>query len=177
VGTLFRCGRHHGPTLRPTTRAIARRPCYQQAFDERSQEQNAVTGTAILWPMIAHAALVYAIYGLIAIRRSEAVKAGSARVSQFRENRDEPQQSLFVRNNLANQFELPVLFHACCLALFASGGVGTIVLALGWVFVASRVAHAAIHVTTNRIAHRQPAFLVGFVALGAMWAALAIHIA
>ncbi len=131
----------------------------------------------MLWPMIAHAALVYVVYALIALRRQQAVKAGSARVSQFRENRDEPPQSLFVRNNLANQFELPVLFHACCLALFASGGVGTVVLVLAWIFVVSRVAHAAVHVTTNRIRHRQPAFLVGFVALGAMWAALAVHIA
>ena len=134
-------------------------------------------GTAVFWPMIAHVALVYGIYALIALRRKRAVEAGSAKVSQFRENRDEPIESLFVRNNLTNQFELPVLFHACCLALFASGGVGMIVLILAWVFVVSRYVHAAIHVTTNRIRHRQPAFGIGFLALGAMWVALAIHIA
>jgi hypothetical protein len=32
-------------------------------------------------------------------------------------------------------------------------------------------------VTTNRIRYRQPAFAAGFLALGAMWAALAVHIA
>jgi len=133
--------------------------------------------TAIFWPMIAHVALVYGVYALIALRRKRAVEAGSARISQFRENRDEPLESLFVRNNLANQFELPVLFHACCLALFASGGVGTVVLILAWIFVVSRYVHAVIHVTTNRIRHRQPAFAGGFLALGAMWVALAVHIA
>lgn len=134
-------------------------------------------GTAIIWPMIAHVALVYAVYALIALRRKEAVAAGSAKVSQFRENRDEPPESLFVRNNLTNQFELPVLFHVCCLVLFVSGGVGTPVIVLAWVFVVSRYVHAAIHVTTNRIRHRQLAFTAGFLALGAMWAALAVHIA
>lgn len=136
-----------------------------------------MSGTAIFWPMIAHVALVFGIYGLMALRRKQAVEAGSVRISQFRENRDEPVESLFVRNNLANQFELPVLFHACCLALQASGGAGSVVLVLAWIFVVSRYAHAAIHVTTNRIRHRQPAFIVGFLALAAMWAALAVHIA
>jgi len=133
--------------------------------------------TAIFWPMIAHVALVYGVYGLMALRRKQAVAGGRARVSQFRENRDEPAESLFVRNNLTNQFELPVLFHACCLALYVTGGAGTAVVVLAWIFVLSRYAHAAIHVTTNRIRHRQPAFIAGFLSLGAMWAALAIHIA
>lgn len=136
-----------------------------------------MTGTAILWPMIAHVLLVFVVYAMIALRRRQAVSAGAARVSQFRENREEPAQSLFVRNNLANQFELPVLFHVCCLALLVTGGVGTVVLVLAWVFSISRWVHAAIHVTTNRIRHRQPAFLIGFVTLGSMWIALATHIA
>jgi len=134
-------------------------------------------GTAIFWPMIAHVALVYFVYALVALRRKRAVDAGRAKVSQFRENREEPAESLFVRNNLVNQFELPMLFYACCLALFASGGVGTGVVALAWIFVASRYLHAVIHVTSNRIRYRQPAFIVGFLALGAMWASLAFHIA
>lgn len=133
--------------------------------------------TAIFWPMIAHVVLVYGVYGLMAFRRKRAVEMGSAKVSQFRENRDEPSESLFARNSLANQFELPMLFHVCCLAMFATGGVGATVLVLAWVFVVSRYVHAVIHVTTNRIRHRQPAFVAGFLSLAAMWVALAIHIA
>ena len=68
--------------------------------------------TAIIWPMIAHVVLVYSIYVLIARRRRAAVRAGSAKPSQFRENVGEPPESQYVRNNLANQFELPVLFHS-----------------------------------------------------------------
>lgn len=132
--------------------------------------------TAIFWPMIAHVGLVVALYGLLAIRRGAAVKAGRAKVSQFRENLNEPTDSLFVKNCLSNQFELPVLFHVACVALFATGGAGTWAVALAWLFAASRYAHAAIHVTSNRIRHRQPAFALGFVVLIALWVMLAFHL-
>ena len=135
-----------------------------------------MTQTAIFWPMIAHVVLVAGIYIMLMFGRKAAVRAGDARLSQFRENRDEPAQSLFIRNNLANQFELPVLFHAACLALFVTGGAGPWAVALAWLFAVSRYAHTAIHVTSDRIRYRQPAFTVGFLALLALWALLAVHL-
>ena len=59
-----------------------------------------MNSTAIFWPMVAHVALVFGVYWLLSARRIEAVKSGRAKPSQFRENRDEPAESLFVRNNL-----------------------------------------------------------------------------
>ncbi len=133
-------------------------------------------GTAIIWPMLAHVALVYAIYLLMFLRRKAMVQQGRVKISDYRENRTEPPESLFVKNNLANQFELPVLFHICCLALLVTGGVGTVMVVAAWVFVASRIVHTVIHVTSNRIRYRQPAFSLGFVVLALMWAQLALHI-
>lgn len=133
--------------------------------------------TAIFWPMIAHAALIFGIYVLMFLRRKQAVQAGSVRISDFRENRNEPPESLFVRNSLANQFELPMLFHAVCLALYATAGANVVAVVLAWVFVLSRYLHAFIHVTSNRIRYRQPAFTLGFVVLGVLWVWLAVHIA
>jgi hypothetical protein len=132
--------------------------------------------TAIFWPMLAHVALVYAIYVLMFLRRKAAVQAGSTKISQFRENTNEPAESLFVRNNLTNQFELPILFHACCLALYAVGAAGLFAVVLAWIFVLSRYVHAYIHVTSNRIRYRQPAFSLGLLVLAIMcvWLAIAI---
>jgi hypothetical protein len=132
--------------------------------------------TAIFWPMLAHVLLVYGIYVLMFVRRRQAVRAGSVKISQFRENRDEPPESLFVRNNLANQFELPLLFHAACLSLFVTGAAGAAALTLAWIFVLSRYVHTWIHVTSNRIRYRQPAFSTGYLALGLMWVWLALHL-
>lgn len=133
--------------------------------------------TGIFWPMMAHVLLVYAVYILMRLRRGRAIENGSARISQFRENRDEPAESLFVRNNLANQFELPVLFHAACLALFVTGNAGALAIGLAWIFAISRYGHAYVHVTSNRIRYRQPLFVIGFVAAGLMWLLLALRLA
>lgn len=135
-----------------------------------------MTQTAIIWPMIAHVALVFFVYVLLGMRRRQAVMSGETRISSFRENQNEPPSSLFTRNNLENQFELPVLFHACCLAMFVTGAAGIWAVVVAWLFVVSRVAHTAIHVTSNRVRFRQPAFLAGFLALGVMWGMLAIHL-
>ncbi len=133
--------------------------------------------TAILWPMLAQVALIYWMYFLISNRRIKAVKSGLARSSQFRENQDEPEESLFVRNNLTNQFELPTLFFPLCIALFVTEGVTWLTVTLAWLFVASRYIHAWIHVTTNRIRHRRPVFATGWLVMGVMWVIFALQIA
>ena len=133
--------------------------------------------TAIFWPMIAHVVLVYIVYALLSTGRVRAVKEGKATVSQFRENKEEPEYSLFVRNNLENQFELPVLFHACCLALFVTGNATLYPVLLAWLFIISRYAHSYIHIKTNRIRHRRPLFLAGFLILALMWLWLAVKLA
>lgn len=132
--------------------------------------------TAIFWPMIVHAALVYGIYVLIGLRRKQAVQSGRATVAQFRENQNEPVESLFVRNNLANQFELPMLFHVVCLALYVTAGAGMLAVVLAWIFSLSRIVHSVIHVTTNRIKYRQPAFVLGFLAVGFLWLLFGLHL-
>jgi hypothetical protein len=129
---------------------------------------------ATLWPMIAHAALVFFLYWLLSRRRFTAVRSGSAEAGQFRENRQEPPESLLVHNNLRNQFELPVLFHAVSLTLYVSTADNWATVALAWIFVLSRCAHSYIHITSNRLRYRRPLFIVGFVSLTAMWAWLAL---
>lgn len=132
--------------------------------------------TAIFWPMIAHVALVFIVYYLTFARRRTAVASGKARVSQFRENLNEPAESLFARNNLVNQFELPVLFHVVCLALYVTNGASIVPLVLAWIFVISRYVHTYVHVTSNRIRYRQPAFVLGFLMVAVLWIWLALHL-
>jgi hypothetical protein len=136
-----------------------------------------MTGFEIFWPVVAHVALVYMLYALLSLRRSAVVRAGKAQSSQFRENRGEPSESLVVRNSIANQFELPVLFYGCCVLLYITEADNLLAVALAWLFVGFRYAHAFVHVTSNRLRHRGPLFLAGFVTLAAMWAWLALWMA
>ncbi|WP_337183370.1 MAPEG family protein [Shinella sp.] len=124
---------------------------------------------ATIWPMIAHVALVFFLYILLSTRRVGAVKDGRARPEQFRENRDEPAESLVVRNAIANQFELPVLFYAVSILIYLVDADNPVTVAGGWLFVALRYAHAYVHVTSNRLRYRRPLFIAGFVVLMMLW--------
>jgi hypothetical protein len=136
-----------------------------------------MTGFEMFWPLVAHAVLVFLLYGLIGLRRAAVVKAGKARPEQFRENRDEPAESLVVRNAIANQFELPVLFYAVSIILFMTQADNLPAVLLAWLFVASRYAHAFVHVTSNNLRYRSPLFALGFLALVGMWVWLGIWLA
>ncbi|AEG52233.1 MAPEG family protein [Sinorhizobium meliloti] len=136
-----------------------------------------MTGFGIFWPMVAHVALVFALYALLSTRRASLIRTGKIDASLFRENRDEPGESLIVRNSIANQFELPVLFHLCCVLLYLTEADNLLSLGLAWLFVALRYAHAFIHVTSNRVRYRQPLFMAGFLVLVAMWTWLSVWMA
>ncbi|CCM74542.1 MAPEG family protein [Rhizobium mesoamericanum] len=136
-----------------------------------------MTGYEIFWPIIAHVALVYFLYVLLAYRRRNLIQAGKVRRSDYRENRDEPPEGLFVKNCLANQFELPVIFYACCVLLYITEADNLAVVVLAWLFVALRYLHALVHVTSNNLRYRSPLFAAGYVVLGGMWLWLAVWMA
>ena len=126
--------------------------------------------TAIFWPMLAHVLLVYIVYLVMLMRRYGAVKSGEARVSQYKLRSTEPASSVTVANNLINQFELPVLFHVLCLALFVTNGVNYLTLALMWLFIAARYVHG------NHVPHRTSVFFLGAGILLIAWIWFGLHL-
>ncbi len=135
-----------------------------------------MTGEAIFWPLLLQVALTYGVYGLASSRRMAAIGAGEAKPGEFKIPTNEPERSATAIRNLSNQFELPVLFYVCCLALFTLGAVGTLAIVLAWAFVMSRIGHAYVHVTSNRLRLRRPAFIVGYFLLMAMWALVVVRL-
>jgi hypothetical protein len=133
--------------------------------------------TVMIWPMFAHAALVFGLYFLLSRKRMGAVRTGRVKAEQFKENREEPLDSLLVHNNLKNQFELPVLFHAVCLALYVTTADNVVTAGLAWAFVLSRYVHSYVHITSNRLRHRRPLFIIGFFILIALWLWLGVWLA
>lgn len=133
--------------------------------------------TSIFWPMLAQVLLTYIVYVVLGIRRRQAVVSGEARVNQFKTRSTEPGSSVTVANNIINQFELPVLFYAACLSLYVTEGTSYVSVGLAWLFVATRYAHAWIHLTTNRVKLRSRAFILGWLVLGLLWIWFALHLA
>lgn len=128
----------------------------------------------LLWPAIAQAGLIGAIYGLLGIVRRRAVLEGRAHSTDFPPG-NEPPDSAALRRHLANQFELPVLFF---IVIGYHAGTGTATPAdiwLAWAFVASRLVHSAGSLL-GPLNLRHAAFAVGAFLLAAMWARLALGI-
>ncbi|MCG8588042.1 MAG: MAPEG family protein [Proteobacteria bacterium] len=68
-------------------------------------------------------------------------------------------------DNLKNLFEMPVLFYALAFYLFAAGKVDTVDVVAGWVFVAFRTLHSAVHCTVNIVMLRFYLYLISSLAV------------
>jgi len=79
-----------------------------------------------------------------------------------------PENISLPSHNLKNLFELPVIFYAVCLYLFASGTVDAFYVLAAWWFFAFRVIHSLIHCTYNKVVHRFYAYILAALALWAM---------
>ena len=68
-------------------------------------------------------------------------------------------------DNFKNLFEVPVLFYALSLYLFATSHVDATYVAAAWVFVVFRVLHSAVHCTVNIVMLRFYLYLLSALAL------------
>jgi hypothetical protein len=68
-------------------------------------------------------------------------------------------------DNLKNLFELPVLFYALVLYLYATAAVDAVFVAAAWAFVVCRAAHSLVHCTFNRVLIRFYCYLAASLAV------------
>ena len=76
-------------------------------------------------------------------------------------------------DHFKNLFEVPVLFYAAVAFILIAHAADNMTVVTAWVFVACRVAHALIHVTYNTVMHRFGAYVLGCLAVWALWGELA----
>ncbi len=133
--------------------------------------------TAMFWPMIAHVFLVFALYALLLVRRQKYTFVDRDAVMRYKDSGEEARESRLVNRNIANQFELPVLFHIACLLLYITDADNIVTVVLAWIFVLTRYGHSFVHVTSNSLRYRAPLFGLGFAVLVALWGWLAIWLA
>lgn len=123
----------------------------------------------ILWPMATQVLLTLLIFFVLIKRKKASFAAGTVDLKQAALNNSAwPDDVLKVSNNIANQFQLPVLFYALCLAFYVTDGVNLLVLGLVWAFSISRIIHAYVHIGSNYVPHRLKTFVIGFFCLLAM---------
>ena len=132
-----------------------------------------MSASSILWPMLAHIGWVFLLYAWLTVARWRAVQRGEVDYSSFEFGREEPLAVARITRNLANQFELPVIFYALVVLLIALGKVTTFDVIAAWVFVAGRVIHTLVQTLTDNVPLRGHVFMINFLAV----LALAAHVA
>lgn len=123
----------------------------------------------IIWPVLAQVLLTLTMFIVLGARKAKAVKAGEVNRKQAAlNNRVWPEEVVKVSNNIANQFEVPVLFYVLCLVLYSINAVGIVAIVLAWLFALSRFAHAYVHIGSNYVPTRLRLFMLGCFVLIAM---------
>jgi hypothetical protein len=125
---------------------------------------------AILLPMFVQVALTFVLLFWMLFLRLRAVRRGEVSPDEIALR--EPNWPLHVQqvgNAFHNSVEMPMLFYVVVLLALITRTLDVTLYVLMWMFVLSRILHALIHVTSNRLAHRTPLFLVGAIALALIW--------
>jgi len=120
----------------------------------------------IFWPVLAQMAIPIIVIMLNGKRKAADVKAGVANPEKSAlDNTAWTVPVIKTSRNLANQFQFPVIFYGLCFILATIGAADMPVLIVAWAFVASRVVHAYVHVTSNYVPLRLRAFVVSMLLL------------
>jgi hypothetical protein len=131
---------------------------------------------ALVAALLAQAAIALVLLWMLGAIRVPLVTAGKIKMGDVALSREPwPDDEKKVSNAFDNQFQLPVLFYLSGgLALYL--GAGWLEVLLAWLFVLSRVAHATIFVTRNRVSRRFFAYTAGYFVLIAFWLDLAVRL-
>ncbi|MFZ4809182.1 MAG: MAPEG family protein [Hyphomicrobiaceae bacterium] len=132
----------------------------------------------ILLPVFAQVLLTFAVLVVLGRRRrrSMAIRMQTIQDMALARDADWEGPALLAANNFKNQFELPVLFYAGTAFALVTCNVDMAMFLLAWIFVLSRLVHAAVHLGSNVIMWRGSAYLVGFAALVGLWGLLAVRV-
>src|SRR5262245_9860770 len=130
--------------------------------------------TAIFGPFFAMMLLTVVVWVYMYIRRISFIRASQVSPNDLAKPgelaRLSPAAVSNPSDNLKNLFEVPVLFYALVLYLFVTHQVDGIYVTAGWIFVAFRALHSAVHCTFNLVMLR---FYLYLVATLAIWFMLA----
>lgn len=131
----------------------------------------------ILWPTFALVALIFVVWIVLFVARfghmrrnpvgPETFADGEAAMRYFR-----PVE--MPANNLANLFEMPVLYFALVPLLLITRHGDHVQVALAWAYVALRALHSFIHIGPKKVLPRFAVYLASCIVLSAMWIGFAI---
>ena len=133
--------------------------------------------TAIFGPMFAMILLTLAVWIYMYARRIPFIQSLDPRIELTPAKLAElsPPAVATPSDNLKNLFEIPVIFYALALYLFATGQVDGVYVDAAWIFAIFRALHSAVHCTVNVILVRFALYAVSTLAVWFIAARAALH--
>lgn len=132
---------------------------------------------AILLPVFVQVALTFLFLFWMGRSRLAALKGGEAKAQDIALGQPAwPERVTQIANTFHNQLELPILFYVLVAFALVTRKADILFVVMSWMFVATRLVHAFVYATSNRIQHRFIVFLVGAIILLLMWIVFAARI-
>lgn len=125
----------------------------------------------ILWPVFAMVALIFTVWTVLVTKRLRHLKTVRPTAADFTDRAAMHRYFAPVASpgdNLANLFEMPVLFFAIVPLLMATQQAGIAQVLLAWIYVALRAIHSWHHLN-GRIRPRFRTYIASVAVLVAMW--------
>jgi len=131
----------------------------------------------VLAPVFVLVLMTFALLIMTGRARLADLRAGRLRIADIALGQNAwPDSTAQIGNAFNNQFQLPLLFYVLVILALMTGKQDYVFIIAEWVFVLLRIAHAAIHVTSNNVVWRFQAYVAGAVVLMLMWAWYAVRI-
>ncbi|MCU7927999.1 MAG: MAPEG family protein [Candidatus Thiodiazotropha sp. (ex Dulcina madagascariensis)] len=132
----------------------------------------------ILFPLITLVLFTGCIGIAVLVARYRAVRESTLRVSYFKYNRGgkPPEYLLKITQHFDNLLETPSLFYLSVVVILILQRVDAWYLGLAWLYVASRLVHAWIHIGSNNVIQRKNAFLLSYALIFGIWIRLLLQL-
>ena len=136
-----------------------------------------MTIRAVLLPLFVEVARTFALWFWMSYYRVTLIRRRQVhpRDVALREP-NWPKHVLQVNNAAHNQLEMPVLFYVLTILAIVTRHADLLFVVLAWAFVAFRILHAYVHVTSNRVSLRGPLFGMSLLILFVMWIIFTVRI-
>jgi hypothetical protein len=136
-----------------------------------------MTLPTVLLPLFVLVVLTFGLFCWMAYHRVTIIRSGAVHPRDVALRQPNwPPHVLQVANAAHNQLEAPVLFYVLTILAIMTRHADFLFVVMAWIFVALRLAHAYVHVTSNRLSLRGAVFGLGLLVLMLMWLIFIVRI-
>ena len=132
---------------------------------------------SVLLPLFVQVGLTFFLMFWMAHRRTGSIRRGEVKMRDIALGQPAwTSDATKVANAYHNQFQLPVLFYVLVVLAYPVHKADFLFVVMSWIFVVSRIVHAAIHATSNDVRQRFFVFAIGAIVLLLMWIIFAVRV-